>query len=1324
MSTEDDEELEGALLLVNELLESVTKGMSHDILESAITVLRETIREADDDSDTREKAEVALVKALRTRFACHGWVDDLDEAAARMSTGNRTNKGIYIVSLNVSNVIQLTITFEITQHLLRAMGHEGDHSPDSVAFSLSLLHDYRQSIDTSNLHTAMIVAIETLGSYHGTTDRRALLSLRAGSVLRLKYLSSGAESDLVLARALFHYGKGGFGRGDPMHLIALFDLKHVAWVNFMECGLLQGMSGLQEMEAYGEAAQAEDQGGQDAYMLGSQLLQGDRLGIDEAILQFRHSLSFRPPPHPHRHKTLAQYALALNIRFDCTGQIVDLEQCIVVHREALSLRPQGHPARADSLNNLAYALLTRFTHKGSLGDLEEGISLRREVLGLLPVGDPSRCSALRSLSNALFTRFENRGDFGDLQECISFQREALSLLPPGHPNRVRSLNNLAVALLTRFDNKGDLRDLEECITSHEEVLTLVPPGNPDRGVSLHNMANALRTRFKTTGELQDLDECITSHGEALALHPPGHPRHSDSLNDLANALSIRFDNKGDFRDLEEGINLYKDALSLRPQGHPNRADSLNNLATALHTRFENQGDLGDLEEGISLHKEALSLRPRGHPNRSHSLNNLASVLATRFENKGDFKDLEESIALRKEVVSLRPPGHPRRSDSLNNLATALSTRFENKGDLRDLEECISLHEEVLYLRPPGHPDRAISLSNLARAMILCFENKGNLGDLEKCISFRREALTLFPPGHPNHAGSLHGLASALFTRFENKGDFRDLEECIAVHREAYSLRPPGHPGRGWVLNDLAGALFTRFENKGDLGDLQECISLHREALALFPPGHPDRAGSLNNLACALYTRFKNKGDCEDLEECNVLHREAVSLRPPGHPDRGLALNSLANTLYTRFENNGDVGDLKECISLHGEALALLPPGHPNRAGSLNNLANSLFARFRTEGDLPDLEQAIIHGQEALACFSFEDTTDSSRTVRSHPEWLKAVLNLVQFLKSKHKVLGDSSTLDEVFELLESGAQCHGASLLARLDHVRRWSFTCREFQRPATALTAYAHGISLLPLLASLDLTLEQRQNVLVHAEDLARDAVQCSIEQNELETALTFLSTARSVFWSQALQFRVSFDRLDAVHPDLASELRSVTRQLQVATQQHPQADFVSIGRTTSPRSRPYLLSLEREEIIASIRTKDGFHDFLLPPSPDVLKTAARKGPVVFLNASQFGCNALILKEDGSLSRIEIFTDFNLLKLLVATVRSLAGGVGRTDSDESDDLSGEEDRACRPRSSKSRTIQDKFRVVLSALWENVGEPVISALGLEKVSVFPDGTRS
>ncbi|KAG2009645.1 hypothetical protein CC2G_012550 [Coprinopsis cinerea AmutBmut pab1-1] len=934
-STQGEDELEGALSRVNELLDEATKEMDDGVLANVIVVLRKSSPEEECD-EARAKVEVALIKALVTRFARHGLVEDLDEG--------------------VELLLRETLTpFAFTDQS-PISGSEDEDCTDKVSSALDSLRKYRRSIDMSKVETAIVVAKQALSSYRDATNVRGELLLRTGNALVLKYLASDDERHLGLAASSFQDARRLFRSGDhdPMLFITLLNLQHIACIKFIE----HERQELVELKRLREEMEAEDEQGRSAHMMGSQLMEDGNLHVEEAILWFQHSLSFRPPRHPRRLRTLDHYAIAL---------------------------------------------------------------------------------------------------------------------------------------------------------------------------------------------------------------------------------------------------------------------------------------------------------------------------VNRFGSMSDSRDLEEAVTLQREVLSSRSPGHPDRLGSLNNLASSLSTRFHHEGDLRDLEECITLD---------------------------------------------REALALCPPGHPDHSGSLNNLATSLLTVFLHKGDVRDLEECVALNREALALRPPGHPDRHRTLNDLATSVLTRFQHKGDFRDLEECITLNREALGLRSPGHPDRPRSLNILAFSLVTRFRYEGHFCDLEEGITLEREALVLRPPGHSDRASYLHNLATSLLTLFQHKGDFHDLEDSVSLHREALSLRPPGHPERPRSLNDFAITLSACFEHKGDFCDLEACIEALREARLLYSELDTSlgaepNSRDTLADHPYWLSVTGNLVNNLKIKYRATGDDDVLDEIFQLLRSGSQSHGTLPLRRLDHARLWSSTCREFDRLEMALEAYGYGVATLPHLASLDLTLEQRQNALVWAKDLSRDAVRCAIEQGQLETAVVFLSTARSVFWSQAFQFRGPLDRLDALHPDLASELRSVTRQLEVATHETPQSGSASVQGLSQ---RPYLLAQKREAVISQIRAIDGFHDFLLPPSFDTLRTAARDNPIVFLNASKYGCDALILKQDGALHCHSLSTDLEQIAGFADAIHQLSRGqtVGTQLQRKIDDFCQSRNTRLQLRRRTQRTAEDDFKQLLEILWDVVTEPVIRILGLQK----------
>ncbi|TFK22228.1 hypothetical protein FA15DRAFT_681771 [Coprinopsis marcescibilis] len=651
--------------------------------------------------------------------------------------------------------------------------------------------------------------------------------------------------------------------------------------------------------------------------------------------------------------------------------------------------------------------------------------------------------------------------------------------------------------------------------------------------------------------------------------------------------------------------------------------------------------------------------PSPHPNRSSSLNNLANALSTRFSKEGNIDDLDQCVSLYRESLDLMPAPHPSRSSCLNNLAVALCTRFEEMGNSEDLEECleecISLHSEALDLRVAPHPEGSGTLNNMASAFLTRFECQGDFADLDQCIAFYEESLSLRPALHPSRSESLTNLATALSTRFEEKGN----------------------------------SLLTRYEQKGDFEDSNQGVALYRKSLDLTPGLHPERSAALNNLASSLSTRFGHRRNFEDLKECISLYSESLTLRPAPHPNRRSSLNNLANALFVRFEQKGTFEDLDQCISFYRESLNLTSENHADRSMSLGNLSNALITLFERKGDVQTLDlMPAPHPNRSL--------------VLSNPG---SALH-VEFTHS-----GNDESLRSVLDLEEQAAKYETGSLLNPLRFSAIWASRCLK-HRPDASVSAYAHAIRLLPLLSSLDMTLAQRQNVLLHARDLASQAVHCTIASRDLESAIVHI-------WSQALQLRSPLDRLESLNTSVAQELRIISRRLEISS-------YTSMAGSHIPSSESaYSLSQRREQILKEIREMDGLADFLLPPSFASLRTAALNGPIVFLNATESSCNALIMHPGGSLTHVPLpKVKYDALDQMQIAVQQLAQGhsVNPTSLETIEESLRHGDALRKPTRMdpmSGRTVNDDFKSILEAMWVAIVEPVVIALQLTKTTVPP-----
>ncbi|KAG1880886.1 TPR-like protein [Suillus subluteus] len=830
-----------------------------------------------------------------------------------------------------------------------------------------------------------------------------------------------------------------------------------------------------------------------------------------------------------------------------------------------------------SLNNLAISLRNRVRQWGVPSDLDESVLLGQAALIRRPPGHSKRSQSLNNLAVRLRDRFKQRGVPSDIDESIELHRAALLLRPPGHSDRWWSLNNLAVGLADRFSERGVPSDIDESIELHRAALLLCPPGHSDRSYSLNNLAASLADRFRQRGVPSDLDERIELDREALLLRPPGHSYRSQSLNNLAASLADRFKLRGVPSDIDESIELLRAALLLPPPSHCDRSYSLNNLAASLGHRFRQRGIPSDLDESIELHRAALLL---------HS-----GCGASRLT-------LMSAIELHRAALLLRPPGHSDRSLSLDNLAVGLGDRFKQRGAPSDLDESIELHRAALLLRPPGHSDRSQSLNNLAASLGDRFRQRGVPSDLDERIELDREALLLRPPGHSDRPESLNNLAASLEDRFMQRSIPSDLDESIELLRAALLLRPPGHPDRSLSLDNLALSLRDKFMQRGVPSDLDESIELHREALLIRPPGGSDRS-------------IQERGVPSDLDESIELHREALLLRPPGHYHRSYSLKNLANSLADRFRQRGVPSDLDESIELHRAALSLRPPGHSDRSLSLDNLALSLRDKFTQRGVPSDLDECIELHRAALLL------RPPGHSDRSH-----SLKNLANSLADKFKQRGVPSDLDETFSLFLQLTHVSHAVSRADLIAAKSWATTAEETNH-SSALLAYQTALTFLDQHVNLLSSSSRHFDVVRMATaSIAMDAFSCSVRHGALTSAVELVEQGRAVFWTRLARLSSPFDGLSLpgdTSGTLAEEFKQLSFRLRTA--------FDQSTEDQPPQIRQ--LTIQWNDVVSRIRMLPDLSRFLLPPLFSDLQKAAEEGPVIIVNASQYGCDALIVLSD-----------------------------------------------------------------------------------------------
>ena len=309
-----------------------------------------------------------------------------------------------------------------------------------------------------------------------------------------------------------------------------------------------------------------------------------------------------------------------------------------------------------------------------------------------------------------------------------------------------------------------------------------------------------------------------------------------------------------------------------------------------------------------------------------------------------------------------------------------------------------------------------------------------------------------------------------------------------------------------------------------------------------------------------------------------------------------------------------------------------------------------------------------------------------------------------------------------------------------------WAFHANKHRHPS-AIEAYYAALSALPQLAALSLDIKTRQAALPPGSNgLAREASRCAIQNGNLEKAVEFIETGRSVFWSQILRLRSPVDKLRDVAPQLADALIRVSTELDEAS--HRVSDIENPSNSQKivierERSRLQRLNMERSNTLDAIRHLPAFTDFLLPRRLATFKRAANTSPVVFLVANHEGSDCLIMTSTNfqhiRLPDLPTRTLQKHVRLLSRT--STGKRVLRSFSEGFDDISETlspvfDNLMCNASTQESELDPDEgtdgppepgvyrsgygkissdtaFKEVLEVLWDEIVKPVIEILHLQ-----------
>ena len=701
---------------------------------------------------------------------------------------------------------------------------------------------------------------------------------------------------------------------------------------------------------------------------------------------------------------------------------------------------------------------------------------------------------------------------------------------------------------------------------------------------------------------------------------------------------------------------------------------------------------------MQAERQALAGWPAGEQGRVEPAIDLALHLVRLFETTGEHAALDEAQTIISEAIDLTLKGALNRHMALAVQAGIRWRDYERTGQFETLETAAAEAEEAIAGLTAGHFVQQFTLSAMGMIELRRYERTGKQAALDRAIAVLRQVVGTGDPRHYARPGWLSMLGVCLGRRFERTGNAADLDDAIDLLREAATTSDASTYAQLWLTN-LGKFLGARFHRTRERADIDEAVEAARRATAMTGTQGGHRASVLSSLAGSLLARgdsgFRQEND---LDEAIDALCAAVEASPTGHIDRPMHLTDLGLAYSIRFDQAGGLRDAEEAVKHCREALSALPDNHGNRATCLGNLSASLDSLAAGTRDFADAAEARDTAREAL-----------EKTELGHPDrawYLKYEGNALKTLYDLH---GDQADLRAAFGSWRAAVSVTAADPRNRLSAARNWGRTAAGEGVIEEAVAGFSAAVKTLPEVVWHGLTPATRQQQAATWAGLAADAACCAVLAGKPELAVELLEQGRSMLWSQALNLRADLGDLPLAAPELASRLEAARAILDVqAPSPAPGQPGISLPvaypggppvtgfhppRQEDPRPRA---ARDYEETLARIRQLDGFEHYLEPiPYPE-LAAATRGGTMVIVNASRYGCHAIIVTPDSEHAGV-----VDLPGLDLDTAEERARQMSRLLSNVRVD-----DRPFLDREADRRDLLD----TLSWLWEVIGVPVLDSL--------------
>jgi tetratricopeptide (TPR) repeat protein len=918
--------------------------------------------------------------------------------------------------------------------------------------------------------------------------------------------------------------------------------------------------------------------------------------------------------------------------------------------------------------------------------LTKAMALEAMSLRYLPSQHPGRGKSNHHMGRLFQQEWELTGRPGALDQTIKHYRLAVQHAAEVDAVLCAWVCDLAVMVNKRYVRQHQPADLEEAGRCYDRALTLVGE-SPNRAVLLSNKGDFLRmtSREGEPHHAARISDAVACQEEALNLCNqylalPFKPRLPYGMihRNAAQAYLAQFAVSSDEIDIERAISMFEKAISFAQEQNSAREMFDNELAIAYFARGEKLSRPEDLAKACEILQEVIREVPNTVSARVH-LADFCQKQAANSSNQAEANaQSEEAVKLIEAAVNAMPANFRNRGWVYDRCSAAHYSKYAIDGGLPDLDRAI----ECLRLATACNDYEALwnSYRFLGQCLLDRHEHSQEPQDLAEASEATDEAMRRCGAANPAALAQCKWVSGKVLERmYKGNRSLEMLRDARDTFLESVEEMPGTTSSRPLALNDLGNAYTKLFVHEALSDHLEKGIDAYKRSLANLQQlysneRHPDVLMLNGSLGFAMLERYRYWRAESDLKSSISYYHRSMSGIDKRHPRYAPRAGNLSYALQLLFELNGDILVLKESQSWANSALnGPIRLGSELRSWLETHLGNAFCRAFSKSNQPADLENAVEHYDRALA------ETGISLAYRATTLTNKAVV-----FKMKAEITGLPSDFDasyqafeEVRQLLPEDEPHSWVNLLNQANLVFEMynrhigpdrntqalralekfaALALNNMATPATRINSASIAASLTSeiqhdfarardfICISLNLLPEA---ILLHESRLEQmkfirayhyvpsSAAALSIAANDPDPLVIHrLEAGRANIWDRLLGQKTPVDALKNVDADLAERFQSLQKRLSLQVTASSKASALTDPSSIAPNDE---IRLQRQrdaeayrQVIKEIRRKGGFENFLeLSGEPSGLQRYAAEAPIVFINASGYRSDALIITKD-----------------------------------------------------------------------------------------------